>query len=240
MENGSEHGSTGSHNSSHGESGAAVAPASTTIYEYNATFIAPSETICSAAPAEENASSQFASFNPNQIENTIKQYNEIKVTYGKDALGRNFYYFDDAGFKPLVLVLFDTPSDTLLTVNESVMPLSEFMSITHVKQENELESSEKPPSNIREINAGWKAGSYGTVVCTTSDETSIVIPNTNVKLIMMALAILSEKYDDVTDSDEESDYQSDEESDEECADQSDEVQAPEHIGIIRRILRWLW
>lgn len=214
-------------------------PVNEIVYEYRADIIPASSTICDAAPSEDGSTANYSAFNSNQVENTVKQYNNIKVTHSVDARNRDFYFFDDFGMKPMTIVVFETPSGDLLSVNDIVLPLDEFLDISHIKQANVSAKSES--ADLREIMTD--SGRYGTVLCKTHDDKEFTIPNSNVKLVMMAISILSEDYgnysSDSSDSTCEEEYESDEEETEE--DEKKPIQnQDEHVGLIRRLVRWLW
>jgi hypothetical protein len=154
------------------------------VYEYCADAIPPSSTINEASLSEDGSVTNYSTFNSNLVENTVKQFNDIKVTHSVDKLGREFYLFDDSGMKPMAIVV--------ISVNDIVLPLDEFLDISHIKQENINNISNNETADFREIVSD--PGKYGTVACITNDEKLITITNSNVKLVMMALSILSKKF----------------------------------------------
>jgi hypothetical protein len=209
-------------------------PVNEVVYEYRANFIPPSSTICEAAPSEDGSTANYSAFNSNPVENAVKQFNNIKVTHSVDELSRDFYYFDDFGMKPMVIVVFETPNGDLISVNDIVMPLEEFLDVSHIKQASVTAPAKSEGGDLREIMCD--SGRYGTVNCKTNDAKEFTVPNSNVKLVMMALSILSEEYHDdrySESSDDTDEYESEEE--EEPA-----VKQEEQLGLIRRLVRWLW
>jgi hypothetical protein len=163
------------------------------LLQYDPHYIASSINVCTASPNDESMPSQFTKYDTNQLKTIMDDFNNIKITENVDSFDREFFCLDDSGLKPLVLVVFKTQSSTLVSVNDIVLPLSEFMKITHLHQEIK-ESSENTIKNIRDYKREEKSGFHVTVLCKTSMNTDITIPNTTVKLVMMAMTIFQKKY----------------------------------------------
>ena len=107
------------------------------------------------------------------------------------------------------------------------------MDVSHIKQATVTVPAKSEGGDLREIMCD--SGRYGTVNCKTNDGKEFTVPNSNVKLVMMALSILSEEYHDdrYSESSDTDEYESEEE--EEPA-----VKEEEQLGLIRRLVRWLW
>ena len=239
MENAPASPTRSEHSEQHSEHSICDKPANEVLYEYRANFIPPSSTICEAAPSEDGSTGNYSAFNSNPVENTVKQFNNIKVTRSEDELGRDFYFFDDFGARPMVIVVFETPSGDLISVNDIVLPLDEFLDISHIKQASLNVPVKSEGGDLREIMSD--SGRYGTVNCKTCDDKVFTVPNTNVKLVMMALSILSDEYHDrYSETSEDDEYESEED---ECDEEEHEPvvkQQTEHVGLIRSLVRWLW
>jgi hypothetical protein len=221
-------------------------PASTTSsesviqdYDPNNIPLAPANTVFEAKDSEENASNNFSSFEPNSLKNFVKTYRNIKVSsIVDDELDRTYYLFDTFNSNPLTIMKFETSMSTLLSINDVVVSLYDFLDISNIEV-----VEEERTADIRDYNNNKKSSVY----CTThGNSKKFKIPNATIPAITMALSVLSKEYDDDCDC---SSYYSDSTHSHSTHDSTsnDHDQCSEShcnhsddAGLIRTVFRKLW
>jgi hypothetical protein len=138
------------------------------------------------SPASETNDTTYASFESDQFSASIAAYN---VSYKMSARdGRTFYQFDNGRYVPLMAVIFDTPTARLVSLNDIVIPLTQFLDVIEFHTPEQSKESAKTNGELR---SPLMTGSEY-VQCTTSTGKSFVIPRTNVPIVMKALITLTE------------------------------------------------
>jgi hypothetical protein len=170
-------------------------PASTTSsesviqdYDPNNIPLAPTTTVFEAKDSEENSSNNFCTFEPNYLKNFVKTYRNIKVSSIVDEdLDRTYYLFDTFNSNPLTIMKFETSMSTLLSINDVVISLYDFLDIANIEVIEETTTAD-----IRDIN-----NKKSVVHCTTHNNSkTFKIPNATIPAITMALSVLSKEYDE--------------------------------------------
>lgn len=110
------------------------------------------------------------------------KYEEIRVEQTQDKFGRTIYMFDDKLTQHLMVVVFKMRGRYMVSVNEVLMPLEEFLSISTGRAiEPSSANTSKPWANERGIE------------CTVGSKL-FTIPNTTMHIILVALTTLEKDY----------------------------------------------
>ena len=122
------------------------------------------------------------SFDMDPLTQGIAMYN-IYTEYRVDRDGRHFWQFDDRRQIPLLVVVFKSAASGtwLATVNDEMMPLSAFLSITYAGAAAAGGGQQ-----------GHGQPMFTSVVCKTSGSELFRIPNTTVAHIMKALGTITQ------------------------------------------------
>jgi hypothetical protein len=111
----------------------------------------------------------------------ISKYEEIRVEQMQDKFGRTIYVFDDKLTQHLMVVVFKMRGRYMVSVNEVLMPLEEFLSISTGRAMESQSTNTSKPWNERGIE------------CTVAGK-SFTIPNTTMHIILVALTTLEKDY----------------------------------------------
>lgn len=125
------------------------------------------------------------SFDMDPLTQGIAMYN-IYTEYRVDRDGRHFWQFDDRRQIPLLVVVFKSAASGtwLATVNDEMMPLSTFLSITYAGAAGSAAGGQQGHSQ-------QGLPMFTSVVCKTSGSEVFRIPNTTVAHIMKALGTIT-------------------------------------------------
>jgi hypothetical protein len=111
----------------------------------------------------------------------ISKYEEIRVEQMQDKFGRTIYVFDDKLTQHLMVVVFKMRGRYMVSVNEVLMPLEEFLSISTGRAIESQSTNTSKPWNERGIE------------CTVGSKL-FTIPNTTMHIILVALTTLEKDY----------------------------------------------
>lgn len=125
----------------------------------------------------------YAEYNHNTVEKNSAEY-KITVNNYTDSNGRKFYEFDDRRTKALMVCIFETTAGRLVALNGVVVPMSAFCDIAYVHSEFTKKSDE--PREHLEIRP-YIPPFAENITCRTKGGHDIIIPNTTVQQVMMAL-----------------------------------------------------
>lgn len=176
--------------------------------------------------ANDTLNIDYTSYNTDWMNAIVGSYEKVKVQTSTDSYGRNFYLFDDGTNVSLLIMVFDTPAGRMLCINDTILPLVEFLSINHVQYEVKPKEDTKP---ITELRRSYGPVNNTSVICKTVNcDKWFTIPNTTVNHIMTALLFLT-KQEKVAKLPEGAGF---------CNDTSAAQQA--HPGILRRFLSYIW
>lgn len=129
------------------------------------------------------------------VVDSTARYSRIRVlVHNEEGSGfaRRFFVFDDDFAPRLVIVVFETRAGTMASVNESVMSLDSFLTVTSVTASAAAQTKPEAPPNLQ-LRLSPVVGA-APVVCRTREGERFEIANTTVPAIMMALARLSAEY----------------------------------------------
>ena len=157
---------------------------------------------------DDNAGTSYQS---DLMKASVSRYDSIKVQRSVDKYGRHFFMFDDGKSVNLLIMIFTTAVGEMLCINDTIMPLQEFLSITHARP--------APKSAQLQGNTG------GDVLCKISDSDEwFIIQNTTVNQVMTALLYLTNEQTEPQEQQE----------------QQQQQQYGEWPGVIRMLWRLLW
>ena len=147
----------------------------------------------SAQPSEDHTMASFSDCAPYQTD-TMKEvsdiYTNITFTDTTDIYGRIIYRFYEQSTSPLILVIFKNGNQTLISVNQYVLPLKTFLSLGYMKftintiAMNETHDLRRQPV----INKGNVSASVSV------DSHTYTFEDTTIPLLMMAITVLNNKY----------------------------------------------
>jgi hypothetical protein len=147
----------------------------------------------SAQPSEDDNIACFsdcAPYQPDCMKETSDIYTKITFTNTTDSYGRIMYRFYESSTTPLVLVIFKNGNQTLVSVNQYVLPLKMFLSLSHMEFiKNTFATNET--SDLRRqpiINKG------SVKACVDIDSHQYVFEDTTIPLLMMAITVIHSKY----------------------------------------------
>lgn len=143
---------------------------------------------CLKDPAEVYKSS-FAGFKKDTLNEHTTRYDSIEVKRGIDKHGRQYYVFDDKD-QPLYVVVFKIKDAQLICLNDTIMPLDDFLSIAYCNTSSEITHSMIPSYDLRKV----PGISSDAIDCVTVSGRSFRIPNATIPTVMMALTILDADY----------------------------------------------
>jgi hypothetical protein len=137
--------------------------------------------------------------------------------------GRTYYRFDSGRSAPLLAIVFDTLTHRLVSLNNMVVPLSKFLSITEMDAlkphtENTGLQLRADPHTLSQTDF---------INCRTNTGESFKIPCDTVILIIQALQTLAVESSENKADEDKADEGSDEGSDEDSEDEADENEADE-------------
>lgn len=184
----------------------------------------------------------YSEFKKNSISESIGEYT-IHIKEAQDEHGRQFYEFDNGRSKPLLACLFTTAAGQLISLNGVVMPLSSFQNIVYARTAPATlpkEAQRNPNLAGADLRATIPV-SDDKVLCTLTDWQQITIPDTTVRHVMMALQRLAPPARRTeTETEAEPAEKQAEEQEEEQEEKQEEEQEEEHVGLLRRLWRWLY
>lgn len=131
-----------------------------------------------------------ASYESDVMAQCVKEYSDITHNFQVDNYSREIHRFDDGQTAPLVVVVFKNARRRLVSVNQHVLPMRDFINI----QKMVFVKNEKKEEANHQLRGGYAIG-IGHVKANT-DETSYTFPDTTVPLLMMAVAHFADKYYD--------------------------------------------
>jgi len=132
-------------------------------------------------------------YETNPLKESSEIYTDIKCISNVDKQGRTIYRFDDKTQvkQPLVIVIFKNSIEKLVSVNQQVLSLKNFLSIKEMEEQvDDLNVNKKCMNEIRSI----PLANSGNVKVVSENGNKYTFKNTTVPLIMMAMSILTEKY----------------------------------------------
>jgi hypothetical protein len=119
----------------------------------------------------------------------IVQYKNIRMDKSTDTYGRQFFRFFDEKATSLILVVFKHNHRRLVSVNNRVMPMDDFLNIVDM----ESLAIEKPEVSSLDIRQGLPTVNSNIVVRLLNKK-EYIIKNTSVPLLMMAMTQISELF----------------------------------------------
>jgi hypothetical protein len=131
----------------------------------------------------------FAHFDSDILRNTTSVYDDIKIKSRVDDNGWEYYVFDSgenellSASQYLSVVVFPSKKHTLVNINGVVLPLSEFLDITHLDDKSSIAAPEKKITDLRSV------PNQNAIKCTTTTG-SFSIPNASIPVIMKAMSVL--------------------------------------------------
>jgi hypothetical protein len=124
--------------------------------------------------------------NKEVIDQNKENYN-IEISHSRDHRGKHYWCFDDRHAMPFVIIAFRTRQNKwLCIINDNIMPLSKFLSISEVR----LGAQQR-----REFGAPATAPTLRTLICKTSTGEELTFHQASVGHIMAALQTISEDPD---------------------------------------------
>lgn len=162
----------------------------------------------------------YVSYDADSVNTSAAEYN-LQVKTCTDSVGRTFYEFDDGKSKALVVCVFKTIAGELIALNGVVMPMADFQQIVYVR--TQAPKKGRVAKESRELRAAPPVLN-DTVHCTLKNGQTLMLPNTTVKHVMMALQHLAPPPSHIeTEVDEDEMYETE-----------------EYVGPLRRFFRWLY
>ena len=156
----------------------------------------------------------YTEYKPATVEVNAAEY-DIRVKEHIDTCGRKFYEFDDGRSKSLLACVFETTAGQLIALNGIVMPLTAFQKIVYVRTASAKLAKLATARTTGDSRAPVPVSSEK-VLCTMADGKEIMLVNTTVQHVMMALQLLAPPANRV------------------------ETEQDEHVGPLRRLWRWLY
>ena len=142
--------------------------------------------------ANDSFGEDYESYHSDWMKASVSRYDSIKVQKSVDKYGRRFYMFDDGTNVNLLIMVFRTPAGEMLCINDTILPLKEFLSITHAHPAKKPELKGEQPN--LEIRRAFAPINDGDVLCKVGDSDEwFTIQNSTVNQIMTALLFLSKE-----------------------------------------------
>jgi hypothetical protein len=138
----------------------------------------------SGLPIKENC----AMYEMDIMAECTKKYSKITHSIHIDDVCREIHHFDDGHTTPLVVVVFRNARRRLVSVNEYVLPMSEFININEmvfIKNDKKEEASHQLRAPFP-IDTGF--------VRALTETHNYAFADTTVPLLMMAVAYFADKY----------------------------------------------
>lgn len=130
---------------------------------------------------------EFARYENDPVQTEKDAYDKIAVKTRTDEWGWKYYVFDNKSSQYLSAVLFSSNERTLVNLNGTILPLSEFLDVTHIAEHTPAESK---ITDLRSM------PNQSAVVCKTSTGAEFTIPKTSISVVMKAVAVLSDAAED--------------------------------------------
>jgi hypothetical protein len=130
---------------------------------------------------------EFARYENDPVQTEKDAYDKIAVNTRTDEWGWKYYVFDNKSSQYLSAVLFSSNERTLVNLNGTILPLSEFLDVTHIAEHT---SAESKITDLRSM------PNQSAVLCKTSMGAEFTIPKTSISVVMKAVAVLSDAADD--------------------------------------------
>jgi hypothetical protein len=185
----------------------------------------------------QNNYEKFDSDPVNAVKNLFKDYIALTVNEFSDKIGRDFFYINAPNSPPISIVVFETAKDTMISINNVVMTMKEFLSVKNISTNRT--SSEVPLADIRQ-DVSWK--DFSKVVC-RSEANVYELCDISIPTLTTIITIMNKKYGYLYEDSDDDEYEDDEDEEEEDVEEVEkevnEVQK-EEVGLIRRFIRWIY
>jgi hypothetical protein len=190
----------------------------------------------------QNNYEKFDSDPVNAVKNLFKDYISLTVSQFSDTIGRDFFYINAPNSPPIAIVVFETAKDFMISINNVVMPMRDFLSVTHINANNTTSSEVTLSGGDIRQDVSWKESLK--VVC-RSDSVFYEFNDVSIPTLTTIISIMNNEYGylyEDNDEEEEEDEEDDEEGDEEDEIANEEVGEvqKEELGLIRRFIRWIY
>jgi hypothetical protein len=121
-----------------------------------------------------------------------ESYSDITIQTQKDKLNRQYFFFKDAFDGKLVCVVFRSLAGQMISVNNVVVPLERFLKISEMLAKEAYDHhDEEHESQILDIH---QIGNKNDILCLSKGDV-VLVPNTTVPLVMMALTTLMMEFE---------------------------------------------